>query len=300
MSNDDHSPTDNFSEPPDSPQQPHEEDDVPEPPAPTTPSLQLSQVLPPLPAPQPPQHVFDTRRVFVGRLVKGLAIDVLKRHFSAFGKLEKILLPEDAVTGKSKGYAFITFEDKASVARVLQQPQIIAGTEVDCKPALMKDSTNNKLQPIGTLFKTNKIFIGGLPSIVTASGLRSYFGQYGSISSCKVVMDKITGQSKGYGFCEYVEPSCVDRAMKHYDSHMLGGKWVQVKRAMPAAMREAFSQQLPTGVDLSQAALWGPPNQLGPSSSSGDGLLGPGGFHHYPPPPPPLDSASSASLDFSE
>eukprot|EP01053_Blabericola_migrator_P002382 Blabericola_migrator_1__2381@NODE_1669_length_4045_cov_129_493715_g1074_i1_p3_GENE_NODE_1669_length_4045_cov_129_493715_g1074_i1NODE_1669_length_4045_cov_129_493715_g1074_i1_p3_ORF_typecomplete_len203_score22_94RRM_1/PF00076_22/6_7e13RRM_1/PF00076_22/77RRM_7/PF16367_5/1_8e08RRM_7/PF16367_5/3_8RRM_2/PF04059_12/0_0083Nup35_RRM_2/PF14605_6/0_011RL/PF17797_1/0_13RRM_5/PF13893_6/0_17_NODE_1669_length_4045_cov_129_493715_g1074_i129803588 len=188
----DHSPTDSYqvSEPPESP--PPDEDDAGG--DSNEYSLEYREVhpspahhsgrLPPL-RPRYPfrtrgndsqhicnQAVFDTRRVFVGRLVKGLAIDVLQRHFSAFGKLERILLPEDAATGKSKGYAFITFEDKASVVRVLQQPQIIAGTEVDCKPALMKDSSLNmnskQLQPLGTLFKTNKIFIGGLPPSVTA------------------------------------------------------------------------------------------------------------------------------------
>jgi len=51
-----------------------------------------------------------------------------------------------------------------------------------------------------------KVFIGGLPPQTTQESLASYLSQYGQITECKVVMDKTTGRSKGYGFVVYSTP----------------------------------------------------------------------------------------------
>jgi hypothetical protein len=51
-----------------------------------------------------------------------------------------------------------------------------------------------------------KVFIGGLPPQTTQDSLASYLSQYGQITECKVVLDLITGRSKGYGFVAFSTP----------------------------------------------------------------------------------------------
>jgi len=49
---------------------------------------------------------------------------------------------------------------------------------------------------------SNKIYVGNLPYSVTDSTLRSNFAEFGDVSSAKVMMDRDTGNSKGFGFVE--------------------------------------------------------------------------------------------------
>jgi len=51
-----------------------------------------------------------------------------------------------------------------------------------------------------------KVFIGGLPPQTTQDSLASYLSQYGQITECKVVLDLVTGRSKGYGFVAFATP----------------------------------------------------------------------------------------------
>lgn len=138
--------------------------------------------------------------------------------------------------------------------------------QVDCKPALMKDASSSDIHSIsGTFFKTNKIFVGGLPTSINAGTLRAYFGQYGSLTACKVIIDKVSGLSKGYGFCEYADSSSVDRVIRDYHHHILAGKWVQVKRALPSEAMNTPLQAVPTTTVQATAArsLGRPPFTIG-------------------------------------
>ena len=49
---------------------------------------------------------------------------------------------------------------------------------------------------------STKIYVGNLPYSVTDSSLQSNFAEFGSVSSAKVMMDRETGRSKGFGFVE--------------------------------------------------------------------------------------------------
>ena len=52
----------------------------------------------------------------------------------------------------------------------------------------------------------NKIFIGGLPNTFTEEDIKSKLEQFGALKAFNLVRDQVTGLSKGYAFCEYVDP----------------------------------------------------------------------------------------------
>eukprot|EP00434_Breviolum_minutum_P018716 symbB.v1.2.016516.t1/scaffold1256.1/size241426/4 len=78
-----------------------------------------------------------------------------------------------------------------------------------------------------------KIFVGGLPHHCTLEMLGNYFSKYGRITDAVVMMDKLTGKPRGFGFVVFEHVSCVEAAIADYGKHAIDGKWVDVKRATP-------------------------------------------------------------------
>jgi RNA recognition motif-containing protein len=68
----------------------------------------------------------------------------------------------DKVTGRSRGFGFVTMQDHAMLAKIMQErPHTLDGKEIDCKEAVPKESSSPA--EIKKDFKTKKIFVGGLP-----------------------------------------------------------------------------------------------------------------------------------------
>ena len=84
----------------------------------------------------------------------------------------------------------------------------------------------------GSTQKTKKIFVGGLPPTLSEEGFRKYFEAYGSVTDVVVMYDQNTQRPRGFGFISFDSEDAVDRVL-HKTFHDLGGKLVEVKRAMP-------------------------------------------------------------------
>uniref|UniRef100_A0A672IIZ7 ELAV like neuron-specific RNA binding protein 4 n=1 Tax=Salarias fasciatus TaxID=181472 RepID=A0A672IIZ7_SALFA len=79
--------------------------------------------------------------------------------------------------------------------------------------------------------KTNLI-VNYLPQNMTQEEFRSLFGSIGEIESCKLVRDKITGQSLGYGFVNYIDPKDAEKAINTLNGLRLQTKTIKVNNAM--------------------------------------------------------------------
>ncbi|XP_044795709.1 ELAV-like protein 2 isoform X12 [Bubalus bubalis] len=75
--------------------------------------------------------------------------------------------------------------------------------------------------------KTNLI-VNYLPQNMTQEELKSLFGSIGEIESCKLVRDKITGQSLGYGFVNYIDPKDAEKAINTLNGLRLQTKTIKV------------------------------------------------------------------------
>ncbi|GIL64359.1 hypothetical protein Vafri_18335, partial [Volvox africanus] len=78
----------------------------------------------------------------------------------------------------------------------------------------------------------HKLFVGGLPCEWGEDMVKELLVPYGNLKSFNLVMDKSTGKSKGYAFCEYVEDSSADLLIKNLHMRRIGSKALTVKRAM--------------------------------------------------------------------
>ncbi len=83
------------------------------------------------------------------------------------------------------------------------------------------------------------IYVGNLAYSVTEDDLREAFASYGEISSCSLVTDKFSGQSKGFGFVEMPNNSEADSAIKGLNETSLKGRNMKVNQAKPRGERPA-------------------------------------------------------------
>ena len=77
------------------------------------------------------------------------------------------------------------------------------------------------------------LYIGNLPYRVTEEQLRQAFEQYGAVTSCTIIKDKMTGQSKGFGFLEMPESAEAEAAITGWNGRDLMGRRLNVNEARP-------------------------------------------------------------------
>jgi RNA recognition motif-containing protein len=80
---------------------------------------------------------------------------------------------------------------------------------------------------------SSKIYVGNLPYSVTDASLKSNFADFGSVSSAKVMMDRETGRSKGFGFVEMASAEFAQAAIKALDGMSVDGRAIVVNLARP-------------------------------------------------------------------
>lgn len=88
---------------------------------------------------------------------------------------------------------------------------------------------------------SNKIYVGNLSFNVEESALSEVFQQYGSVSSCKIIMDRDTGRSKGFAFIEMSSSADAQTAISNLDGKDLDGRGLRVNEAKPQEKRERGS-----------------------------------------------------------
>ena len=76
-----------------------------------------------------------------------------------------------------------------------------------------------------------KLLVRNLATATTEEKLKSLFIQYGAVQSCNLVLDKITGKSKGFGFIEMPKAGEAKAAIKHLNGYKLAGNLIRVKKA---------------------------------------------------------------------
>ena len=83
----------------------------------------------------------------------------------------------------------------------------------------------------------NKLYVGNLPYSVRDSDLEQAFGQFGAVTSAKVMMERDTGRSKGFGFVEMASDAEAQSAINGMNGQSLGGRSVVVNEARPMEPR---------------------------------------------------------------
>jgi len=83
-----------------------------------------------------------------------------------------------------------------------------------------------------------KLYVGNLPFSATDESLQEMFAQSGSVTSAKVIMDRDTGRSKGFGFVEMSSDEEASDAIQKLNGQSVGGRAITVAEARPVTPRE--------------------------------------------------------------
>jgi len=82
-----------------------------------------------------------------------------------------------------------------------------------------------------------KLYVGGLPYSTTDAELQEAFAQAGAVESAVVIMDKMSGRSKGFGFVEMANDEDAQKAIDMFNGKDFGGRTLTVNEARPMEAR---------------------------------------------------------------
>jgi len=77
------------------------------------------------------------------------------------------------------------------------------------------------------------IYVGNLPYSIVEEDLKEIFEEYGEVASVKIISDKFTGRSKGFGFVEMEDNQEANKAIEELNNAELSGRNIKVNESRP-------------------------------------------------------------------
>jgi RNA recognition motif-containing protein len=87
---------------------------------------------------------------------------------------------------------------------------------------------------------SNKLYVGGLPYATTDASLEDLFSEHGTVDSARVITDRMTGRSKGFGFVEMGSQEEAETASEKLNNSQLEGRTLTVNEAKPREKRGSY------------------------------------------------------------
>ncbi|KAF9475829.1 RNA-binding domain-containing protein [Pholiota conissans] len=168
--------------------------------------------------------------MFIGGLNWDTTDESLRDYFTQFGKVDACTIMRDAA-GRSRCFAFLTFDDPASVNAVMVREHYLDGKIIDPKRAIPRQEHQ----------RATKLFIGGLAGSVTSESMREFFSQFGKVIDSTVMLDRETGRSKGFGFVSFEDTNV--QPFLGFGNLEIDGKLIDVKLAQPRYQRDNFPHE---------------------------------------------------------
>ncbi|HBL16145.1 MAG: hypothetical protein A2X36_04230 [Elusimicrobia bacterium GWA2_69_24] len=116
---------------------------------------------------------------------------------------------------------------------------------------------------------TNKLFVGGLPYETTQDELTKLFSGCGKVNSVKIIMDRETGRSKGFGFVEMATEAEAQAALMKLNGTSLGPRQIFINEARPQERRPPGSFPVRPGMGAPRPGM-DRPGGFGPDKKFGE------------------------------
>jgi hypothetical protein len=139
-------------------------------------------------------------KVFVGGLSVNCEDRELREYLQQFGQVTDCEIIRDK-QGKSKGYCFATYADRAGQLRSIGKNHVLQGKIFEIREQLDSDKNSELLSEIAK----RKLFISNLKANIDEDDLLKYFSRFGAIEEVLISRDPATQQSKGFGFVKFSE-----------------------------------------------------------------------------------------------
>mmetsp|Transcript_7517 Transcript_7517/g.24040 ORF Transcript_7517/g.24040 Transcript_7517/m.24040 type:complete len:641 (-) Transcript_7517:80-2002(-) len=177
---------------------------------------------------------YASASLYVGDLAPDVSEGVLYDVFSVHGLVASIRVCRDAVTRRSLGYAYVNFHSVPDAERALEN---VNSAQIKGRPCRVMWSQRD---PSARKSGAGNIFIKNLPKDMDHKQLFDTFCSFGTIMSCKVVLDD-TGASKGYGFVHYDSEESAQKAIAAVNGAKIEDKELFVAPFVPKKERQSSS-----------------------------------------------------------
>ncbi|KAG2402988.1 ribonucleoprotein [Vigna angularis] len=181
-------------------------------------------------------------KVFVGNLPFSVDSAQLADLFESVGIVEVVEVIYDKTTGRSRGFGFVTMSSVEEVEAAVQQ---FNGYELDGRalrvnagPPPARNESSSRVRSSnrvggggGFSDSKNKVHVGNLAWGVDHVALESLFREQGNVVEARVVYDRDSGRSRGFGFVTYSSADEVSSAIESLDGVDLNGRPIRVSLA---------------------------------------------------------------------
>ncbi|CAK7343084.1 unnamed protein product [Dovyalis caffra] len=184
-------------------------------------------------------------KLFVGNLPFHVDSSQLADIFKIAGTVEMVEVIYDKVTGRSRGFGFVTMSTIEEVEAATQQ---LNGYELDGRPLRVNSgpppqrttsfSRGAGARGGGSFDSGNRVYVGNLSWNVDNLALETLFREKGNVTDARVVYDRDSGRSRGFGFVTYSSSEEVENAIDSLNGAELDGRAIRVSVAEAKPRRQ--------------------------------------------------------------
>lgn len=182
--------------------------------------------------PEPPEEA----KLFVGNLPFDIDSEKLAQMFERAGVVEISEVIYNRETDQSRGFGFVTMSsvEEAQKAVEMFHRYDVGGRLLTVNIAAPRGSRPERSQESEPTFK---VYAGNLPWQVDDARLEQVFSQHGKVLDARVVFDRETGRSRGFGFVQMASKAEMDDAIAALDGQSLDGRTLRVNVAEERSRR---------------------------------------------------------------
>ncbi|GMY14756.1 29 kDa ribonucleoprotein A, chloroplastic-like [Fagus crenata] len=182
-------------------------------------------------------------KLFVGNLPFDVDSAQLAGLFESAGNVEMVEVIYDKTTGRSRGFGFVTMSTAEEVEAAAQQ---FNGYELEGRalrvnagppPPRREDSSFRGTRGGGSFGSSNRVHVGNLAWGVDDSALETLFSEQGKVVEARVVYDRESGRSRGFGFVTYNSAEEVNSAIEYLNGVDLNGRPLRTRDLKPCNHR---------------------------------------------------------------
>ncbi|XP_076931909.1 28 kDa ribonucleoprotein, chloroplastic-like [Bidens hawaiensis] len=179
---------------------------------------------------EPPEDA----KIFVGNLPYDVDSEQLAQLFQQAGVVEISEVIYNRETDQSRGFGFVTMStvEEADKAVELLHRYELGGRYLTVNKAAPRGSRPERAERAPQNFGPQyRVYVGNLPWDVDDGRLEQIFSEHGKVVSARVVYDRESGRSRGFGFVTFSTESELNDAIENLDGQSLGGRAIRVNVA---------------------------------------------------------------------
>ncbi|KAH7296936.1 hypothetical protein KP509_26G045600 [Ceratopteris richardii] len=200
------------------------------------------------------------RKIFVRGLGWDTNSHTLRATFSEFGELEEAICIMDKVTGKSRGFGFVTYKHMDGALNALKErSKRIDGRIAVCQ--LASDGPGSSQPPQDVVLR--KIYVGNVPLDWPVDRMLSIFSEYGEIEEGPLGLDKQVGKTRGFALFIYKSAESARRALEEPVKNIAGHQLFCKLAAEGAKQRPMHGQ-----TEMADMCVVAQPGTAGPPSAN--------------------------------